>query len=223
MVPLLTKLACRSFAVLVLVAGVAVGVHIGLSEDGEVRDPRQLAEDDLRADEAEQESSRDWHRSYTETAAGSDAAGKAESIAEVASDQAKALDDTYEGLKAEEEEEDEPKSGVDVGPIPEDCNEFSGNKEIGCALLLENGFELDQMPCLEPLWDKESGWNEQASNGGSGAYGIPQALPGDKMASHGSDWETNPATQIAWGLDYISGRYGDPCSAWEHSEANGWY
>jgi hypothetical protein len=110
-----------------------------------------------------------------------------------------------------------------VGPVPESCNEYSGNRALGCTLLLDAGFSLDQMSCLDSLWTRESGWNELASNPSSGAYGIAQALPGDKMASHGSDWQTNPATQIRWGLDYIAGRYGTPCAAWEHSEANGWY
>jgi hypothetical protein len=110
-----------------------------------------------------------------------------------------------------------------VGPVPESCSEYSGNRATGCTLLLEAGFSIDQMSCLDSLWTRESGWNELASNPSSGAYGIPQSLPGDKMASHGDDWQTNPATQISWGLDYIAGRYGTPCDAWGHSEANGWY
>ncbi|MBX6381441.1 MAG: transglycosylase SLT domain-containing protein [Microbispora sp.] len=77
--------------------------------------------------------------------------------------------------------------------------------------------------CLEKLWDKESHWNERAMNRYSGAYGIPQALPGSKMASAGADWQTNPATQIKWGLNYIAGRYKSPCGAWAHSQATGWY
>ncbi len=85
------------------------------------------------------------------------------------------------------------------------------------------GWGDDQFGCLVALWNRESGWNAQAMNPSSGAYGIPQALPGDKMASAGGDWQTNPATQIAWGLSYIAGRYGDPCGAWGHSEATGWY
>jgi hypothetical protein len=127
----------------------------------------------------------------------------------------------------EPEPEPAPSSGDEpsdpVGPVPESCNEYSGNRATGCTLLLEAGFALDQMSCLDSLWTRESGWNELASNPSSGAYGIPQALPGEKMSSHGSDWQTNPATQIRWGLDYIAGRYGTPCAAWEHSEANGWY
>lgn len=85
------------------------------------------------------------------------------------------------------------------------------------------GWGDDQFACLVSLWDKESGWNAGAYNSGSGAYGIPQALPGNKMASAGADWQTNPATQIAWGLGYISGRYGTPCGAWDHSTSVGWY
>lgn len=108
-------------------------------------------------------------------------------------------------------------------PIPADCDEYSGNRAIGCALLAEFGFGLDQMPALDALWTRESGWNHQAYNPSSGAYGIPQALPGNKMASAGSDWETNPATQIRWGLGYIRDRYGSPQAAWAFHQANGWY
>lgn len=84
------------------------------------------------------------------------------------------------------------------------------------------GWGGDQFSCLDSLWNKESGWNYQAYNP-SGATGIPQALPGSKMASAGSDWQTNAATQVAWGLGYISAVYGTPCSAWSHSQAVNWY
>jgi hypothetical protein len=112
---------------------------------------------------------------------------------------------------------------VSFGPIPSSCNEFSGNRAIGCALVLSAGFDLTQMACLNKLWTRESGWNHKAENKSSGAYGIPQALPGDKMAKYGDDWRTNPATQIKWGLEYIENRYDTPCGAWQHSEAKGWY
>ena len=91
------------------------------------------------------------------------------------------------------------------------------------AMLGGYGWGDDQFGCLVSLWNKESGWNYQAYNRSSGAYGIPQALPGSKMGSAGADWQTNPATQIAWGLGYISGRYGTPCGAWGHSQSTGWY
>jgi hypothetical protein len=73
------------------------------------------------------------------------------------------------------------------------------------------------------LWERESNWNAYAQNKGSGAYGIPQALPGSKMASEGSDWATNAQTQIRWGVKYIAGRYKTPCTALLHSNNLGWY
>ena len=84
------------------------------------------------------------------------------------------------------------------------------------------GWGDDQFACLLSLWNKESGWRVTAANP-SGAYGIPQALPGSKMASVGADWQTNPATQITWGLNYIAGRYGTPCAAYSHKSSSGWY
>ncbi|MBF4577815.1 transglycosylase SLT domain-containing protein [Frondihabitans sp. VKM Ac-2883] len=93
---------------------------------------------------------------------------------------------------------------------------------IGAELVAARGWGTDQYNCLVSLWNKESGWNVYAANP-SGAYGIPQALPGSKMSSVGADWQTNPATQITWGLNYIQGRYGNPCGAWAHSVANNWY
>ncbi|GEK78745.1 aggregation-promoting factor C-terminal-like domain-containing protein [Agrococcus baldri] len=85
------------------------------------------------------------------------------------------------------------------------------------------GWGDDQYSCLYSLWQRESNWNVYAQNRSSGAYGIPQALPGSKMASAGGDWQTNAATQISWGLGYIAGRYGTPCGAWGHSQSVGWY
>ena len=70
---------------------------------------------------------------------------------------------------------------------------------------------------------RESEWVITATNPSSGAYGIPQALPTSKLATAGSDWRTNPVTQIRWGLDYVKGRYGTPCAAWSFKSANGWY
>lgn len=86
-----------------------------------------------------------------------------------------------------------------------------------------HGWGADQMVCLESLWTKESNWDYQAQNPSSGAYGIPQSLPGSKMASAGADWASNPATQIDWGLGYIADVYGSPCGAWSHSQSVGWY
>ena len=90
-------------------------------------------------------------------------------------------------------------------------------------MVLARGWGEDQYSCLYSLWQKESNWNVYAQNRSSGAYGIPQALPGSKMSTAGADWQTNAVTQITWGLGYISGRYGTPCGAWGHSQQVGWY
>jgi hypothetical protein len=87
----------------------------------------------------------------------------------------------------------------------------------------EYGWSASQFTCLDLLWTRESNWNYRAQNPSSGAYGIPQALPGSKMATVASDWRTNPVTQIKWGLGYIKSRYGTPCGAWQHSQNTGWY
>ncbi len=94
---------------------------------------------------------------------------------------------------------------------------------IAYEMVTARGWGDAEFACLVALWKKESGWRVNAYNRSSGAYGIPQALPGRKMASAGADWETNPATQISWGLGYIKGRYGTPCGAWDHSQRRGWY
>jgi hypothetical protein len=94
---------------------------------------------------------------------------------------------------------------------------------IAYDMVKARGWGDSEFSCLVALWSKESGWRVNAYNASSGAYGIPQALPGSKMGSAGADWETNPATQISWGLGYIGGRYGTPCGAWGHSQSVGWY
>jgi len=89
--------------------------------------------------------------------------------------------------------------------------------------LAKRGWGMDQYSCLVTLWTKESNWRHLAMNPSSGAYGIPQALPGSKMASEGPDWMTNPETQIRWGVKYIAARYKTPCGAWAFFTEKNWY
>ena len=96
-------------------------------------------------------------------------------------------------------------------------------RTIAAAMLAQFGFSGSQMSCLEPLWSGESGWNVHADNPTSSAYGIPQALPGSKMATAGPNWENDAATQIRWGLGYIKSSYGSPCGAWSFKQGHGWY
>ena len=113
-------------------------------------------------------------------------------------------------------------SSVSVPSVDVNVDPASAQGIARTMMAANYGWGDDQFACLVSLWNRESGWRVNAANS-SGAYGIPQALPGSKMASAGADWETNPATQIAWGLGYISGRYSNPCGAWAHSESSGWY
>ncbi len=96
-------------------------------------------------------------------------------------------------------------------------------RTIAKTLLAQQGFGADQFSCLDSIYSQESGWNVHAANPSSSAYGIPQALPGSKMATAGPNWENDAATQIKWGIGYIKGRYGSPCSAWGFKQSNGWY
>ena len=96
-------------------------------------------------------------------------------------------------------------------------------RQIAQQMLGHYGWSSGQFSCLSPLWEHESGWKVTAENASSGAYGIPQALPGSQMATAGGDWHTNAATQIKWGLTYIQDRYGSPCGAWAHEQSAGWY
>jgi uncharacterized protein YabE (DUF348 family) len=113
------------------------------------------------------------------------------------------------------------KSGTEAipagGPTP-----VGAAQTIARLMVAARGWDGTQFGCLVNLWDRESGWNTHAANP-SGAYGIPQALPGSKMSSAGPDWQDNASTQISWGLGYIAGGYGNPCGAWAHSNATGWY
>jgi hypothetical protein len=112
-------------------------------------------------------------------------------------------------------------TGVTTPSVPADP---TAAESTGKAMLASFGFDTaTQWPCLYALWERESGWNVYAENPYSGAYGIPQSLPGDKMAAAGSDWQTNPATQISWGLGYIKSVYSTPCGAWQNEENYGYY
>jgi hypothetical protein len=100
----------------------------------------------------------------------------------------------------------------------------TGSKTFAQVFIAKKyGWSSGQFSCLVSLWNRESHWRHTARNRGSGAYGIPQAMPGSKMSKFGADWRTNPATQIKWGANYIAKRYHSPCQALSHSNATGWY
>lgn len=116
---------------------------------------------------------------------------------------------------------DAPASKSSAPPVAVD--DPAAARSFAASLLGTHGWGADQMQCLSLLWERESSWLTSAENASSGAYGIAQSLPAEKMAATGADYRTNYKTQITWGLSYISARYGSPCGAWGHSESVGWY
>jgi hypothetical protein len=233
-----SRVGVRATSVGLLALGVIGGVYLG--QDREVQQQSAQAQLVVQADADEMQLLKERHsepaaaRAWQRQAEG-DAAAKAAAEAKAAAGKARTLQKKAIAKKAAEKKAAEAKKAAEsatapasgtvpyTGPIPSSCNDYSGNRATGCALMLKAGFAIDQFPCLDRLWKKESGWNHHASNAGTGAYGIPQALPGSKMASVAADWKTNPATQITWGLGYIEGRYDSPCGAWSHSQNTGWY
>jgi hypothetical protein len=227
-----SRFGARTAAVALLSVGVAGGFYLG--EDRETQQQGLTAQVGLQVDQAEFDYQRErqaQHRivSAEKRAAEYQAEKRAAAAAKEAAERAREAEAASRkrereaaAKKAAEKAEAKASKPYD-GPIPASCNEYGGNRKIGCALMIDAGFGIDQFPCLDKLWTKESGWNPRAHNSSSGAHGIPQAVPGSKMASVGDDWETNPATQIKWGLGYIKGRYSSPCSAWSQSQSEGWY
>lgn len=219
----------RVLSVGLLVAGLGGGVYLGQNREVQPQNVSAqaviVAEQDelqlLKTRHADHAAAR-AHRAVAEETAAVEAAREAKAAASKAWTQEKKVIEAE--LAAAKKKAEEAGGPVEyTGEIPASCSEYSGARKTGCALMLQAGFGLDQFPCLDKLWKKESGWNYKAENPSSGAYGIPQSLPGSKMASAGDDWKTNPATQIKWGLGYIEGRYGSPCEAWGHSQNVGWY
>ncbi|XVV13766.1 lytic transglycosylase domain-containing protein [Actinoplanes sp. CA-131856] len=227
----LGRLGVRVASVGLLVAGLVGGVYLGKEREAVspsasgaavnlVVESQDLSL--LKQRQGAHAAARAWQRE-----AEGAAAAKAAAAAKLTAARAHDLEEQVIADKKKAEEKKKAlENGGPVpydGPIPTSCNEFSGSRKIGCALMLEKGFGIDQFPCLNNLWTKESGWNYKAENKSSGAYGIPQALPGDKMGKIADDWKTNPATQIKWGLGYVKGKYKTPCGAWQNFQENGNY
>jgi len=183
---------------------------------------RAVAEHRATAEEAARQiaAQRAAEREAAEEAAAA-AAQKAEHAAERAAEEAAEEAAEQEAAEREAAERD----SASRASRSSSRRSISGGspRAIAASMVAARGWSSEQMSCLDSLWQRESGWNPHAANPTSSAYGIPQALPGSKMAAAGSDWADNPATQIEWGLDYIADRYGTPCGAWGHSESHGWY
>lgn len=136
----------------------------------------------------------------------------------------KAAQEAKEAEEAKEREEAEQKASRAAARA--DASTFAVQSSYTIAQIQSMAAQMvpgDQFQCFSNIVDHESDWNYRAVNPSSGAYGLFQALPGTKMASAGADWQTNPATQIKWGLNYMNERYGSPCGAWSFWQANHWY
>jgi hypothetical protein len=220
-----SRLGARTAAVALLSVGVAGGFYLG--EDRETQQQGLTAQVGVEVDRTDFAYQRERQANHQvafarQRAAEYQAKLRAAQAAKEAAERARKAEAAAASRKREREAAEQAAKPYD-GPIPASCAEYSGNRKIGCALMLEKGFGIAEFPCLEKLWTKESGWNHKASNSSSGAYGIPQSLPGSKMGSVADDWRTNPATQIIWGLGYIKGRYKTPCGAWTYFQNNGHY
>ncbi|MGC4804412.1 lytic transglycosylase domain-containing protein [Micromonospora sp. DT233] len=229
-----SRFGARTAAVALLSVGVAGGFYLG--EDRETQQQSLPAQVGFQVNQAEYDDQQERQaeqrvRSAKQRAVDYRAKQRAAEAAKEAAERAREAEAAAASRKKEREaaEKKAAKAGGSGtskpfdGPIPASCNEYSGNRRTGCAMMIDYGFGISEFPCLEKLWTKESGWNHKASNPSSGAYGIPQSLPGSKMGSVASDWRTNPATQITWGLGYIKGRYTTPCGAWNYFQNNGHY
>lgn len=176
-----------------------------LSEQADV----QAAAADSTARKAAEESAR--------LRAAKDAEAKKEAADEAAA-KAKAEEERKQREKEEAERASRSAIRESVSYAAQGSYSVSEIKSIARSMMSSTQFQ-----CFSNIVDHESGWNYRATNPSSGAYGLVQALPGSKMASAGADWQTNPATQIKWGLSYMDGRYGSPCGAWSFWQSHRWY
>ncbi|WP_163511293.1 lytic transglycosylase domain-containing protein [Fodinicola acaciae] len=214
-----SSLAVRAFAVAVLVIGVGAAYYATSNKDTRTIAVEQRTP--VYDDRVDQPNTLADAKRAGSTAQIGAQQQKAAAAAKAAADRAAAA---ARAARSQSRDDGTSGAGLDVPTTPIDCMQYSGNRRIGCSFLPKFGFSTAQMACLEPLWTKESGWSTHASNDAGTAWGIPQALPGSKMKSAGPNWRDDAATQITWGLrDYIKPRYGSPCKAWAHFQANNWY
>ncbi|KRV47016.1 transglycosylase domain-containing protein [Wenjunlia vitaminophila] len=236
----MTRISVRGFAVASATAVTAVGAVVGVasgSEQGETAqagDPlgSTLLADIPSGDQAQQVVSVNLTQQAQAQADVADAAAKRsaeESARKHAANQAAAKKAAAEEAAAKKRAEELAAKRAEEQEAASRSAEratFPTKSSYTVAEVQEMARQIvggDQFQCFSNIVDHESGWNYQAVNPSSGAYGLVQALPGSKMASAGADWQTNPATQIKWGLSYMNERYGSPCGAWSFWQANHWY
>lgn len=217
-----SRFGLRSLSIMVLLLGLVGGAYLSQSRQHQQRVTNADVQAAIARAYAVEQQQVSAPQLAATTAAQQAAQRKARDAATKAAAQAKSAEDAHRAHIATSRGTNRT-STPDYGPIPSSCNAYSGNRALGCALLLDAGFGLSQMPCLDKMWTRESNWRTTAENPSSHSYGIPQALPANKMAPYGSDYRTNPVPQIKWGLSYIKSRYNSPCQAWTFWQAHNWY
>ncbi|MEO3762895.1 transglycosylase SLT domain-containing protein [Streptomyces sp. B8F3] len=242
----MSRISVRGFAVASATAVTSVGAVVGVATGAEKGDDSTAnveataADATLLADvpagataqvqtaslteqaDAQADAAHTDARKAAEEAARKSAAQAAEEKKEAA--ERKAAEEAAE--KEREAAEAASRSAAESESASADAGDFAPQSSYSVAdvqAMARQMVPADQYQCFSNIVDHESGWDYTATNPSSGAYGLMQALPGEKMASAGADWQTNPATQIEWGLSYMNDRYGSPCGGWEFWQANGWY
>ncbi|MET8855222.1 MULTISPECIES: transglycosylase SLT domain-containing protein [unclassified Streptomyces] len=232
----MSRISVRGFAVASATAVTAVGSVVGVAS-GSVAQPSNDAEAtasdstllaDIPAGQQAQVQTASLTQQADAQAIAADASAKKD--AEAAA-RKQAADDAVAKQKAAAKAEKEAKERKEAEEAASrsatrDASSFSVQSSYSVAQIQAMAAQMvpsGQFQCFSNIVNHESSWNYHAVNASSGAYGLFQALPAGKYASAGSDWQTNPATQIKWGLNYMNSRYGSPCEAWSFWQANSWY
>ncbi|MFE6690017.1 transglycosylase SLT domain-containing protein [Streptomyces sp. NPDC057743] len=231
----MSRISVRGFAVASATAVTTVGAVVGVASGSQasVNNTEATAVDATIADIPAGQQAQVQTASLTQQADSAStqadvAALKSaqESARKAAAETAQNKKDAADKAKAEKEAKEREKAQAASRSAVRDATDFVAKASYTIAetqAMARQMIASDQFQCFSNIVTRESGWNYRATNAGSGAYGLVQALPGSKMSSAGSDWQTNPATQIKWGLNYMNSRYGSPCGAWSFWQANSWY
>ncbi|MCL8017976.1 transglycosylase SLT domain-containing protein [Streptomyces sp. AS02] len=226
-----SPISVRGFAVASATAVTAVGSVVGVASGSTAQnnDAEATAADstllaDIPAGQQAQVQTESLTAQANVQAIAADASAKkdAEEAARKAAAQT-AIDKREAAEKAAKEAKEREEAEAKASRSASDFPVYSSYSIAQIQSMARQMVPSDQFQCFSNIVDHESDWNYKAVNPSSGAYGLFQALPGSKMSSVGSDWQTNPATQIKWGLNYMNDRYGSPCGAWDFWQANNWY
>ena len=231
-----SRISVRGFAVASATAVTAVGSVVGVASGStaQTNDAEATAADttllaDIPAGQQAQVQTASLTQQADAQAIAADVSARKdaeEAARKAAAETAIAKKELAEKAAKEAKERAEAKAAASRGTDVRDSSSFPVQSSYTVAQIQAMARQMvggGQFQCFSNIVDHESSWNYRAVNASSGAYGLFQALPGSKMSSVGADWQTNPATQIKWGLNYMNSVYGSPCQAWTFWQANHWY